>query len=131
MLAAVLIAVAIARLPAPIHGDFDHDGKLDVAEIVARRDGSYQLVIRRSDRARSVSLIETISANELPSYYVTKGRAGHYRTWCGKGGGSDDDSCPRKSVTLRGDILTFGMQEASESVAIWTGKRFEVVLLSD
>jgi len=131
VLAAIMLAAAIAKLPAPVRGDFDQDGKPDLAEILPRRDGSYELIIRRSNPARSVAVIASLSAGELRYFFVAKGRAGRYRTWCGKGGGSDDDPCPRKAVVLRGDTLTFGTQEASESVALWTGKRFEVVLLSD
>ncbi len=131
MLAAIILASAVMSLPAAVRGDFDHDGKPDVAEVMARHDGAYQLVIHRSDPRRSVAVITTLSGSELANFFVSKGRPGHYRTWCGKGGGQDGDPCPRKSVTLRGDTLTFGTEEASESVALWTGRGFEVVLLSD
>jgi hypothetical protein len=131
MLAAIVLATAIANLPPPVRGDFDHDGKTDVAEVVAGKDGVYRLVVRRSDRRRSVALIQEFDGRELTNLYLDTARPGRWRTWCGKGGGSDSDPCPHKTVMLRGDTLSFGMKEASESIAIWNGRRFEVVLLSD
>ena len=127
----MLLAAAIARVPPPVHGDFHHDGKPDVAEVVSSRHGVYRLIIRRAAPGHPISIIETFSSDRLPNLYVTTERPGRWRTWCGKGGRSDADPCPQKSVTLRGDTLAFGMKEASESVAIWTGHKFRVVLLSD
>jgi len=127
----ILLAGAITGLPAPVRGDFDHDGKIDVAEIVPAANGRFDLVIRRGAAGHPVSVIASYNASQLANLYVTTAKPGHWRTWCGKGGGADSDPCPRASVTLKGDTLDFGMKEASESVAIWTGQRFEVVLLSD
>jgi hypothetical protein len=131
MLATLALAAAISHLPASIRGDFDHDGKSDIAEVVAARNGSYRLVIRPGDPRQPVAIITTITGAELANFFIAKGRPGLYRTWCGKGGGSDKDPCLRKVVRLRGDTLTFGTEEASESVVLWNGKRFEVVLISD
>ncbi len=131
MLACALLAVVVAHAPAQVRGDFDHDGKPDVAEFVAGAQGSYWLVVRRGGPGHTVSLIATFTREELPNLYVTTAKPGRWSTWCGKGGGSDTEPCPRKFVQLRGETLDFGMKESTESVAIWNGKRFEVVLLSD
>jgi hypothetical protein len=132
MLATVVLAAAslLAQpLPHPIRGDFDHDGKPDVAKVVPAARGRYQLVVVRGARGHPVSVVETF--DDIGSLYLVKARPGRWKTWCGKGGGNENDPCPRTWVTLRGDTLDFGVEEATESVAIWNGKRFEVVLLSD
>jgi len=56
---------------------------------------------------------------------------GTCETACGKGIGSADTPCPERSVTLDRPTLEFGMEEASQAVAIWDGLRFRVVWLSD
>lgn len=126
-----MLAAAAVHLPHPVRGDFDHDGRPDVAEVVAAPGGQYRLIVRRGAPGHPVAVIATFAAAELANLYVDTARPGRWPTWCGKGGGAGNTPCPRKSVTLKGDTLDFGMTEASESVAIWTGQRFEVVLLSD
>lgn len=130
MIAAILAAAAL-HLPAPVRGDFDHDGRSDTAEVVATLGGRFELIIRRGARGHPTAVIATFHAADLPDLYVTKATPGRWKTWCGKGGGSDDQPCPRTYVVLKGETLDFGIQEASESVALWTGKRFEIVRLSD
>lgn len=124
-----LLAAAAINLPAPVRGDFDHDGKPDVAEVVAAPGGKFNLVVRRG--AGPVEVVDTFDVKAVANLYVTKAKPGRYQTWCGKGGGADKDPCPRRSVVLSGDTLDYGAEEASELVAVWTGKRFEVVPLSD
>lgn len=131
MLASIMVAATLAVLPAPVRGDFDHDGKPDLAEVVRGPHGTYKLVIQRGAVGHPTEVLLTFPASELSGFFISKGKPGRWRTWCGKGGGSDDDPCPRKSVLLRGDTLTFGTEGASESVALWNGKRFKLVLLSD
>jgi hypothetical protein len=131
MLAAVLAAAAVAGAPPSVRGDFDRDGKVDVAEFVAAQDGDFRLVIRPGDRRRPMAVIETVNRAALGDIYLEKAKPGRYRTWCGKGGGGEGDPCPVKAVRLRGAVLSFGKREASQSVVIWNGRRFEVVLLSD
>lgn len=131
MLLGVALAAAVAQFPAPVHGDFDHDGKPDLAEVVAGPGDAYQLIVRRGAAGHPVSLIATFTRKELPDLYITKAKPGSWPTWCGKGGGNEGDRCPHKLVLLHGDTLDFGMEESTESVAIWTGKKFEIDLLSD
>ncbi|RAK60331.1 hypothetical protein DJ021_11195 [Phenylobacterium hankyongense] len=131
MLAAIVLAGAVAHAPAPVRGDFDHDGKQDVAQIVPSRPGVYQLIIRRGARGRPISIIDTIKQGDLANLFITTEKPGRLQTWCGKGGDDGDGPCLRKSVRLHGDTLAFGTREASEAVVIWTGKKFEVVWISD
>jgi hypothetical protein len=127
----MLLSSVIAGAPAPVRGDFDHDGRSDVAQIIASNDGKYRLVVRHGDVRRSTSVIQVFERSALPNLYVGRAKPGRWKTWCGKGGGNEGDPCPRESVVLHGDTLDFGMSEASESVAIWNGRSFDVVLLSD
>ena len=131
MFAGIIMAAAIARVPAPVRGDFDHDGKPDVAEIASGPRGNYRLIVRRGAAGHPVSIVTTFTRQELANLYLTKAKPGRWQTWCGKGGGNEGDPCPRTSVQLRGDTLDFGTEESTEFVAIWTGRRFEVVQLSD
>jgi hypothetical protein len=126
-----ILAAAVIHLPRPVYGDFQHNGLIEVAEVVPSVRGKFNLVIRRGRRGPVIGVIEIIDAAYVSNLYVTKARPGRRETWCGKGGGGDDDPCPSKYVTVRRDTLDFGMSESSESVAIWDGRRFEVVLLSD
>jgi hypothetical protein len=131
MLVLLLLSVAAARLPPPVHGDFDHDGKRDSAAIVKSAKGGYALVVRRGVAGHPETVVARIEGSDLPDFFIDQAKAGRWETWCGKGGGADSDPCPRKYVNLKGGELTFGVKEVSESVVLWTGKRFEVVLLSD
>jgi hypothetical protein len=130
MLAALAAALTLSALPAPFRGDFDHDGKPDVA-LVVRFHGQYRLIVRRGARPRRSIFLATFDQDAIGKLFLDKASPGRRRTWCGKGGGKENDPCPREWVRLSGDTLGFGMQEASYSVALWTGRRFEQVLLSD
>lgn len=128
MLSLLLLAAA-APLPAPVRGDFDRDGRMDVASVRARAGGGYELVVRPGAPDRPVAVIAWF--DRAADLYLDAARAGRWKTWCGKGGGDDGAPCPRNEVQLKGGELMFGIEEASASVVVWTGKRFEVVLLSD
>ena len=67
MLAGIIMAVAIAHVPAPIRGDFDRDGKPDLAEIVPGPRGDYQLIVRRGAAGHPVSIIATFASQDLPN----------------------------------------------------------------
>jgi hypothetical protein len=125
---ALLPALAVAPTPHLLRGDFDHDGKPDVAEISAAPGGGYDLVVRLGASKDRPLLIRHFA--DVRNLYLTKARAGRWRTWCGKGGGSTNDPCPRQWVRLYGDTLSFGTEETTEYVAIWTDGKFEVVQLS-
>jgi hypothetical protein len=113
-----------------VRGDFDHDEKPDLAEVVPNGQGAWRLVIRRGAAGHPTPTITELSADELANF-VTKAKPGRWRTWCGKGGDMEDDQPCEPVVRLRGDTLDFGTEEASEAVAICTGKQFRIVWLSD
>jgi hypothetical protein len=129
MFLAIAIAAAVYALPPKVRGDFDHDGKMDLAEIV-KIGGTYKVVVRPGSHPQSIVVVETLGHLD-GDFFLDTARAGRWKTWCGKGGGSDHEPCPRTAVVLKGGDLTFGRKEASEWVAIWTGKRYQTVLLSD
>ena len=133
MLAAIAMAAAMSRLPPPIRGDFDHDGRQDVAQVVRGSHGGYRLVAHRGAAGHPDVVVTALRRDELHDFFLTIEKPGRLETWCGKGGddGGDPNAPCRRFVTLRGDTLAFGMRESTESVAIWTGGRFEVVLISD
>jgi hypothetical protein len=129
MIASFLLAAAVAVLPAPVAGDFDRDGKSDLAEVVRGPESGYSLIVRRgAERRKPVSIA---SFNELAGVYVTTHPPGRQKTWCAKGGGPKTAPCPRIEVTLSGDTLAFGTAEASLLVATWNGRSFDVIALSD
>ena len=129
MFTLLLLATATVALPSPISGDFDHDGKRDIAQFVASPKGTLSLVIRRGATGKSMKVVDWFPRNS--DVFLSRASRGRFKTWCGKGGGSDNDPCPRENVNLRGGELMFGAREASESVVLWTGTGFEVVLMSD
>jgi len=129
MLSIIAFAAALQSSLPKVQGDFDRDGKKDVAEIV-RAAGVYRVVIHPGAQPNTSIVVATLGPRKL-DFFFDIARSGEWQTWCGKGGGSDNEPCPRTAVTLKGGELTFGVREAFESVVIWTGKRFEVVLLSD
>jgi hypothetical protein len=131
MLLPWMMALALAGAPAPVRGDFDHDGRPDVAELVPDRRGGAALVIRLGRPGHPAFVLAHVARRDLGDLFLARTKPGRWRTWCGKGGGQEGDPCPRRAVRVRGDVLAFGTREASETVAIWTGKGFDLVLLSD
>lgn len=126
---ATFAALAALNLGAPLHGDFDADGKADVARVVKAASGDLRIQVwRGADPSRPI-LIGTYPAEA--DIFIDQAIAGRWPTACAKGHGLDIDPCPRKVVVTRGGELTFGVREASESVVVWDGRRFESVLVSD
>lgn len=126
----MLAAVAAISLPAPVTGDFDRDGKADTA-MLKPANGAYDLIVHPGAVGRADSKIATFTTKDVVRLYLAKAPAGVEATACAKGHGAASDPCLRKSITLQGDTLDFGMTEASRAVAVWTGQRFEVVRLAD
>ena len=131
MLIALLSAVSVIALPEAVRGDFDHDGKVDIARFEQSRPGWRRLVIRPGNKSRPLAVVGEFKEGDLPSMFLTKRKPGKVQTWCGKGGDAGDGPCVYKSLKLRGDTLAFGTKESSEAVAYWTGKGFRVVWVSD
>ena len=124
----LVLAAAVAALPAPVSGDFDHDGKADVATLVEAR-GGYDLVVRSGDSARGQIKVMTVKSPD--GFYLGKAAHGVQATACAKDLGRATDLCALRSVTVTGDTLQFGTREASRAVAVWTDNHFRVVWLDD
>ncbi|MGE0668507.1 MAG: hypothetical protein AB7O49_18275 [Sphingomonadales bacterium] len=130
MLLSLVLAASLYSLPAPLHGDFDRDGLLDLASFVGTRDGGQEIVIQWGGQRRPDSVVVRLDPPGVLYPFLDTAIAGTFDTWCGKGGGSDDDPCPRTTVILEGGELLFGQEESALFVAIWTGDGFEVIQLS-
>lgn len=120
-------ALSLASLPS-VAGDFDHDGKRDIAKVERTGEG-YQLVMRRGAKAARPLVLMSMANPE--NFYLGKAQGGEFATACGKGYGARGTRCERPRVNLRGSELAFGYREASDGVAIWTGRRFDLVWLTD
>lgn len=111
-----------------VTGDFDRDGRPDFARMMPA-GASYNLVIFRATGAPP-DIVETIPAAQASNYFFELAKPGTYQTWCGKGGATDAEPCPARSLTLSGDVLAFGIPEAGDSVAVWDGRRFVTIRMS-
>jgi hypothetical protein len=127
MLAPWLLLVA-ASLPAPLSGDFDHDGKQDVAAIVRQGDAAYVLSVKRGAAPDAPA---RIPLRGLPDILTTAEARNVEATACAKGAGPHDAPCPDKVVTVEKGDLLFGTAEASLAVAQWDGRAFQVTWISD
>lgn len=123
-LALILAAVAATT---PVSADFDRDGLVDGAFLREAAAG-YEIVVERG--AGETAVVHT--APDPRQLYLGVLAPGTYATWCGrKLARRPDRPCDEPSIRLAGPTLAFGMQEASQAVAIWDGARFRVVWLSD
>jgi hypothetical protein len=123
----LLLALSVLATPAPVTGDFDHDGRSDRAEIVTVSDGAYQLQVQPGAVGAKPLVVADLQPSQLRDLFVEKASPGRVRTRCAD---VTDDKC-RRTVELAGDTLSFGTREASHAMAIWRGDRFEVVWISD
>jgi hypothetical protein len=74
-------------------------------------------------------VVETM--RDVAGFYLTKAAQGRWRTACGKGYDLGEEQCRYRSVRVRGDVLDFGTREASEAMALWNGRSFQVIWISD
>ena len=122
-----------AATPTIARGDFDRDGLRDTARVVLDADGHYRVVVLPGAKRRPPVVVYDFGRFR-GDYFVARGRPGHYETACHKGYGPDardDRPCAHAYVVLTGDVLSFGVAESSEAVALWTGRSYEVVWISD
>jgi hypothetical protein len=117
-------------LPPPaVHADFDGDHRIDSARVLADAKGGFRvIVVRSADPRHAVTIYRTRDAR--PPYLDTA-RPGTYRTACGKGYGPDEQHCRYRQITLTANTLMFGYSEASDAAAVWNGRRFDVVWITD
>lgn len=128
MILEVVLASVLTAMPKPVRGDFDHDGRTDVAEVLAKRAGGFILVVSRAADLSKLEIVDIL--HTVMNFYLDKQEPGELSTTCGKGIGRDKE-CLVPLVTLSGDTLAFGSEEASRAVAIWNGKNFVVEWVSD
>jgi hypothetical protein len=124
----VEVADPTAPLPPALHGDFNHDGQQDEAQVFLTGRG-YWLSVELGGRSNRY-LVQWLGPNAHDLFLGTA-KAERLQTWCGKGGGDSQDACTRSTVNLSGGELLFGVREAMLSVVLWNARTFEVVLLSD
>ncbi|ADG09398.1 hypothetical protein B7G68_04580 [Caulobacter segnis] len=124
-----LILLLATGLPASVSGDFDHDGKPDVAAV--QRDGgeAYVLSIKRGGGAETPARIRL--GKGFPDILTAAQAKSVEATACAKGAGPRDAPCPDKVVTVEKGDLLFGTAEASLAVAKWDGRAFRVTWISD
>ncbi len=129
LLAIGLLMAAAAAPPAPVRGDFDKDGRVDVAEVVV--EGMTARLVVRPGSGGPAQTVTTWRTSDLAGLYVEMAPPGRSRTACDKGMGDDNADCSVRLVDPSGDTLAFGSREASMAVAVWNGRGFEVHWLSD
>lgn len=124
MMMTLLAGQAISQ-PA-VTGDFDRDGRPDSALIERSAAGKLSLIVRHGSGATS-----TVDADigDATNFYFDRASPGQVATACADPRASRA-ACPGTALPS-GDGLLFGTREASGAVALWTGKRFESVWISD
>jgi len=128
MLAPWLQLVA-ASLPAPITGDFDHDGRPDVAAIAREGDNAYVLTVKRGAAPDAPARLPL--GKGFPEILETASASAAEATACAKGAGPSAAPCPEKTVAIRKGDLLLTSPEASQAVMTWDGRSFRLAWISD
>lgn len=126
MITAGLLLAAATALPAPVRGDFDRDGRRDVARVVAA-PGGYRLEVALAARLGRPIIIDTIRGS-LANFYLHKAAAGRYVPSCAP---DDCDGDAAQPMVVTRDAIAFGTEEASMAIAMWTGPGFRVAWIGD
>ena len=109
-----------------VQGDFDHDGRREMAHIVRVKDG-YEVVVDHADGRRQI-----VDHGDFNDPYVAINRdRGWVRTACGKGYDLECTHRDPKRIFLRGGELLFGDRESSDFVVIYRKSRAIVVHLTE
>ncbi len=117
-----------------VKGDFDGDGKGDVAEILINPSSSqFALFIRLTSTAKWQQ-VASYELKDLDRFGIDFVKPGKYETACGKGYG--DYACAHgepDSLTLSSVAIDFFYTESSDSILYWDPKtkEFRRVLISD
>jgi hypothetical protein len=116
-------------------GDFDEDGKPDVAELrVNRSMKQFALFVRLSSAQKWQLLNKPYSMADFDRFGIANTKPGKYETACGKGYG--DYACAHGEpdwLKLTRPAIDFFYTESSDSVFYWDAKlkQFKEVLISD
>lgn len=139
-LSALVVALALtcgspsmALRPTTAHGDFDGDGVPDLARVVRDADRHYRVVVEPGSQVQRRIVVYDYGLRRA-DFYVSGSTPGRYETACHKGYGPDaheGQPCADNFVVLQGDVLSFGVSESSDAVALWTGRGFRVVWMTD
>lgn len=103
-------------------GDFDGDGKRDVATYVVLPGTHTRISARLSSQPEEV-VIEETDGRHYGDYFETIPP----RTYQPNGACKVD----LKPLVVKHDAISYGSSEASETIIYWTGKKFEQVCMGD
>ncbi|PVM92243.1 hypothetical protein DDF62_03575 [Caulobacter radicis] len=123
----VLLFALAAALPT-LAGDFDGDGKADQARLEPR-GGAHVLVVERGAAPGKPETITLVA--DAAGFFIAAQPPGTYPTTCAKDVGAPCAADEPRKVELKTPALSFGTEEASLAVAVWTGERFAVTWLND
>src|SRR5712691_1804769 len=104
-----------------VKGDFDGDGKPDVAELLLNPGSNrFALFVRLASTSKWERLGEPIDAKNLDRFGIDFVKPGKYETACGKGYG--DYACAHGEpdfLTLSTPGIDFFYTESSDSIFYW------------
>jgi hypothetical protein len=112
--------------------DLDGDGRQDRAAILLNpRRGRIGVFALRAAAGR-YEAIEAFKgdASELHTFSIYPASPGFHEDVCARGIGDDSRPC-RRGATAQWTGIAFGTVEASEAVAFWNGRRFDIIWTSD
>ena len=118
MIALLALALASPPLKNSVMGDFDGDGRQDLALIVRRADGSRDIIVILAD-GRQMPVEARV--HELTT--LTKVGPKGVDAVCAPLVGIVTDACPRSASNRDGLSYRRSPQEVP-SLAVWTGARF-------
>lgn len=116
-------------------GDFDGDGKLDIAELLVEMSGKrWALFVRLMSAGKWQMLDEPSNIESLDRFGIAVAKPGKYETACGKGYG--DYACAHGEpdvLNLTRPGIDFFYTESSDSIFYWdtSAKAFHKILISD
>lgn len=79
MLATIALATTLYTSPPKIRGDFDRDGRPDVAEI-SRYGGAYVVMIHTGAQPKKGIVVKTLGPVS-GDFFLDTARSGSWKTW--------------------------------------------------
>lgn len=125
----LMVLFLLGGFPGPISGDFDHDGRQDVASIELEGRDVYFLNVRRG--AAPDSPVRLFLGFSYPDKLTIAPREQSEVTVCAKGLGPGNRPCAPAKVTIRKGDLLLTRSEASQALMIWDGQAFRLEWISD